>query len=334
MKINIYYGGRGIIDDPSLYVIARMKAVFKELNVKTEQFNLYEKKSEIPSLPASLKDADGIILATTIEWFGLGGLMQQFLDACWLYGDKEKMGNLYMLPVVMSTTSGERQGMTDLANAWEILGGKPTDGICGYIPETGTLEKEKTLQSIVEKRAENLYRIVNQKAPTMPSSNQAVRQKVAIIKSSDLTPQETEQLSKYASDDKYVETQKKDIKDLTEKFRSKMESSVITAKPEDILTRFQNAFHASSDIHAKYMIEISDRPEKQPLVFEVNALDCKCSLGSVPDADVTVTMTAATLEEITGGRMTFQRAFMSGEAKMKGDFKVLRGMDISFDFMK
>ena len=29
MKINIYYGGRGIIDDPALYVINRMMTVFK-----------------------------------------------------------------------------------------------------------------------------------------------------------------------------------------------------------------------------------------------------------------------------------------------------------------
>ncbi len=37
-----------------------------------------------------MKDADGIILATTVEWLGIGGFMYQFLDACWLYGDKEK----------------------------------------------------------------------------------------------------------------------------------------------------------------------------------------------------------------------------------------------------
>ena len=333
MKINIYYGGRGIIDDPALYVINRMTTVFKELNVKTEQINLYERKAEIPSLPATLKEADGIILATTIEWFGIGGFLQQFLDACWLYGDKDKIKTLYMLPVVMSTTSGERQGMTDLSNAWEILGGIPADGICGYIPETGKLEQDKGLIQLIEKRTENLYRTVNQKVPAMPSSNQVVRQKVSIMKSSDLTPQETEQLSKYASDDKYVETQKKDIKDLTERFRSKMDASVLTAQPEDILERFQKVFHASPDIHAKYMIEISDQPQKKPIVLEVNAIDCKCSLGAVPDADVTVTMTASALEEITAGRMTFQRAFMSGDLKMKGEFKVLRGMDVSFPFM-
>ena len=39
-----------------------------------------------------------------------------------------------------------------------------------------------------------------------------------------------------------------------------------------------------------------------------------------------------TLDEIVNGRMTFQRAFMSGEMKMKGDFKVLRALDQIFIF--
>ena len=45
-----------------------------------------EHKNEIATLPQTMKDADGIILATTVEWLGIGGYMQQFLDACWLYG--------------------------------------------------------------------------------------------------------------------------------------------------------------------------------------------------------------------------------------------------------
>ena len=42
MKINIYYGGRGIIDDPSLYVTSMISEVLSELNVKVRQINLYE----------------------------------------------------------------------------------------------------------------------------------------------------------------------------------------------------------------------------------------------------------------------------------------------------
>ena len=110
MKINIYYGGRGLLDDPTLYVLNKMEEVLKELRVTVERINIYEHKNEIATLPQTMKDADGIILATTVEWLGIGGYMQQFLDACWLYGDKEKIKVTYMQPIVMSTTYGEREG--------------------------------------------------------------------------------------------------------------------------------------------------------------------------------------------------------------------------------
>ena len=210
MKINIYYGGRGLMDDPTLYVINKMQEVLEELHVTIERFNLYELKNTITTLPQTLKTADGIILASTMEWFGIGGYMYQFLDACWLYGDKEKISRTYMCPVAMSTTYGEREGNLALANAWEILGGLPCSGICGYIADTSIFEGNEDYNRIIEKRAENMYRTINQKMTSFPASNQAVKQKVSITKDIDLTPQESEQLSQYAADDSYVKTQKKD----------------------------------------------------------------------------------------------------------------------------
>ena len=117
MQINIYYGGRGLMDDPTLFVIKKMKEVLEELRVTVEVFYLYEQKNSIPTLPQTLKNADGVILATTLEWYGIGGYMQLFLDACWLYGDKEKISRIYMCPIVMSTTYGEQEGKLNLATA-------------------------------------------------------------------------------------------------------------------------------------------------------------------------------------------------------------------------
>ena len=37
MKINIYYGGRGLIEDPTLYVISKLTEVLEELRVDVEQ---------------------------------------------------------------------------------------------------------------------------------------------------------------------------------------------------------------------------------------------------------------------------------------------------------
>ena len=41
MKVNIYYGGRGVLDDPTLYVIKKMENVLVELRVEVHRYNIY-----------------------------------------------------------------------------------------------------------------------------------------------------------------------------------------------------------------------------------------------------------------------------------------------------
>ncbi len=331
MKINIYYGGRGLMDDPTLYVIGKMQEVLEELHVTVERYNLYELKNSITTLPQTLKTADGIILASTVEWYGIGGYMQQFLDACWFYGDKEKISQLYMSPVVMSTTYGEREGKLTLIDAWEILGGLPCSGICGYIADTSLLEGNEDYNKIIEKKAENMYRAINQKMPSFPASNQAVKQKIAVNKNIDLTPQESEQLSQYAADDSYVKRQKEDIQELTSLFRDLMGSEAEEGK-EEYIQEFKEHFKPQAGFRAIYKIQLEGK--RKPFIIEVDGASNSYYYGSVDRADVEIQMSRETLEDIIYARMTFQRAFMAGAMKMKGDFKTLRTLDQIFTFME
>ena len=238
MKVNIYYGGRGLLDDPTLYVINKMQEVLQELRVNVERYDIHEYKNSISTLPQTLKEADGIILATTVEWLGIGGYMQQFLDACWLYGDKEKLQNMYMQPVVMSTTYGEREAEITLSNAWDILGGLPCNGICAYVEDLVSFEMNEEYSSIIEKKAENLYRTISQKVKGLPTSNQAVTRSVLRTQQMELTPQETEQLSKYVADDTYVKKQKEDIEELASMFKDMLGQTKEENSGDYILTRY------------------------------------------------------------------------------------------------
>lgn len=333
MKINIYYGGRGMIDDPTLVVINKMQEVLEELHVKVERYNLHELKNTIPTLPQTLKDADGVIFATTVEWHGIGGYMHQFLDACWLYGDKEKISQIYMCPIVMSTTYGEREGKLDLSTAWEILGGLPCSGICGYIADTVSLEMNEGYMKLIEKKAENMYRTINQKIPSLPASNQAVKQMVYSTKNIDLTPQESEQLSQYVADDSYVQRQKEDIQELTSMFRDMMEISSKEDDTEEYINELKTHYVPQPGFSATYKITIDGK--KKTLIIEVNAGQMECYYGSLSDtADVEMQMQRSVMDEIVEGRMTFQRAFMGGDMKMKGDFRILRSLDQIFNFVK
>ncbi len=328
MNINIYYGGRGIIDDPTIYVINKMQEVLEELRVKVTRYNLYESRNNISTLPQTLKEADGIILATTVEWYGIGGYMQQFLDACWLFGDKEKISQLYMCPVVMATTYGEREAKLNLTTAWERLGGLPCSGICGYIENTVMLEMNEQYTQIIEKKAENLYRTVNQRIPSLPTSNHAIKQKVAVPQTNDLTPQETEQLSEYVSDDSYVQRQKEDLQELTSMFRGMLEG---VDNEEEYLADLKKCFSPQAGFKAEYCINIEEK--KNNLIIRVNGAQLECCYGEAKQSDVEMVMSRAIMEDIVNGRMTFQRAFMSGAMKrMKGEFRIFKTLDQMFNF--
>lgn len=327
MNINIYYGGRGMIDDPTLYVINKMEQVLEELHVKVQRYNLYELKNQITTLPQTLKSADGVILATTVEWYGIGGYLQQFLDACWLYGDKEKISNIYMCPVVMSTTYGEREGKLDLAVAWEILGGLPCSGMCGYIADTLALELNDNYNMLIEKKAENIYRTINQKFPSLPASNQAVKQMVATPKI-DLTPQESEQLSHYVADDGYVQRQKEDIQELANLFRDMMGDGEDNSP--NYIGDFTSAFVPQPGVKASYLFQIEGK--SSPLLVKVNGKEVNCQYAKAEDTDVQLQLSGDILNEIVKGKMSFQRAFMTGGVITKGDFKILRMLDQLFVF--
>ena len=331
MKINIYYGGRGLLDDPTLYVINKMQAVFEELNVNVDRYNLHELKNSITTLPQTLKEADGVILASTVEWYGIGGYMQQFLDACWLYGDKEKISTLYMSPVVMSTTYGEREAKLNLRVAWEILGGLPCTGMCGYIADSAMMEMNDDYTALIEKKAENIYRTINQKTVSFPASNQAVKQKVAVSKTINLTPQEREQLSQYASDEDYVQQQKEDLQELASMFRGLMKNKD-SEESDFFVTQFKENFKPQAGFKGTYKFNIEN--QRKPLIIEVNASRLEVYYGEFEKADVEIHISEEVLSGAVAGRMSFQRAFMAGEMTMKGDFIILRTLDQIFTFSK
>lgn len=329
MNVNIYYGGRGLFEDPTLYVIQKLTEVLDELRVKVTRYNLYEEKNSIAMLPTTLKEADGVILATTVEWMGIGGFMQQFLDACWLYGDKEKLEKLYMLPVVTASTYGEREAELTLIQAWEMLGGIPCEGITAYVEDHVEFETNQAYAKVIEGKAETFYRVINQKRTMLPASNIFLRQNLLKSSSIVLTPQESEQLSMYVSDDEYIKKQKEDIEELTKLYKDMLDGSDNNAGQEFIKNIREN-FHPIDDFSASYAITLSDI--KKTLVVEVNGKHLNCYYGEKADADVIARTTREVMNKMVLGRITFQGAFMSGELTAKGNFKTLRTFDQVFQF--
>lgn len=340
------------MEDPTIYVLNKMTEVLKELRVEVERYNIFEDKNAIATLPATLKEADGVILASTVEWFGIGGYMQQFLDMCWLYADKEQLRGKYMLPVVMATTYGERDAELALVKAWETLGGIPITGLVAYVENLDEFEQNESYSNIIEKKTETLYRSINQKTESLPTSNLAVKTNLLKTRTIDLTPQESEQLSKFVSDETYVKQQKEDIEELSAMFKQMLtgtgeeesEALIEDYEPIDDVSTEESyepevdqfiqalirAYRPEEGFTASYAIIISDMDKV--LHVEATPDHVKCFYAATDEADVILRTTTKILDNILTGRTSFQKGFMAGEISAKGNFKTLRMLDTIFDF--
>ena len=277
MNINIYYGGRGLIEDPTIYVCDKIAEVLTELRVQVKRYNLFEEKNSISMLPKTLKEADGIILASSLEWFGIGGYMLQFL------------------------------------RAWKILGGNTCQGISAYVEDHTEFELNGQYARRIERIAEDLYRAVNQNLTVFPSSEFTIRSNTAIGSNLPLTPQESEQLSVYVSNDNYVKKQKEDIEELSQMFREMLGND--GADHNDLIKQFRNHFKPQEGFKATYSIEMSDL--SRSIIIEVNEAELKCYYGDLKETDVASRTTGEVLNDIVAGKTTFQKAFMSGDLAAK-----------------
>lgn len=328
MNINIYYGGRGLVDDPTIFVVNKVQEVLEELKVNVRRYNLYENKNTITTLSQTITDADGIVLATTVEWAGMGGYMQMFLDSCWLYSDKAQIADTYMFPVVMARTYGEREVILSLSNSWEILGGKLGNPLSAYIDDTTEFEFNTEYKAIIEKYAENMYRTVSQKIAQLPSSSQTI--KTNLLKDTmKLTPQESEQLSKYASDDTFVKTQKQDIESLANIYKELLNDQE-QGGDEYYITSLKESFNPETGVKSTYMLSISDK--NKTISISVNGEHADIKFGENKEADVVAKLTKEVFDQIVDGAISFHRAFMTGAMTARGNLKTLRMLDEIFKF--
>ena len=328
MKVNIYYGGRGMVDDPTIFVMGKIQEVLEELNVNVTRYNLYEMKNTITTLSQTVTEADAVVLATTVEWLGMGGFMQSFLDSCWLYGDKDQIGKVYMFPVVMAKTYGEREVSLALANSWEIIGGRVAPALNAYVDDTTEFEFNSGYVGIIENYAETIYRTVSQKRKGLPTSSQAIKNNV-IKDTINFTPQESEQLSKYASDDEFVQTQKKDIESLASIYKELLTDEK-NGGDHYYIDSFMQHVNPQCRVNSSYMLTITDKNKN--ILIDASGGRVNVSFGENPAADVICRMDKDTFDKLIDGRSSFHKAFMTGEMTARGNLKTLRMLDELFTF--
>jgi hypothetical protein len=142
-----------------------------------------------------------------------------------------------------------------------------------------------------------------------------------------LTPQESEQLSEYVSDDTYVKKQQEDIEELASMFKDLL-GQAQKSEETPYIAELQARFTPLEGFSASYLFMIEGTPK--PLYIGVNGSDLTIQYGQEENIDVYAKLSAEIMRSIVEGRMTFQRAFMTGDMSAKGNFKTLRTLDQLF----
>ena len=232
-----------------------------------------------------------------------------------------------MMPLVMATTYGEREAEYSLIRAWEMLGGIPCDGLCAYVDDYISFETNTNYVVMMEKKAEDFYRTMSKHLLAFPNSSNEVKKTVLRTNTIELTPQESEQLSEYVSNDSYVKKQKQDIEELAKMFKGMLGDTVTEDKYIADLTKH---FTPNKDLKASFQINMGKDTDALIIIVDGDKLDCH--YGTIEQADVIAQTKPEIMDKIMSGEITFQAAFMSGDLSAKGNFKTLRSFDQVFRF--
>lgn len=94
----------------------------------------------------------------------------------------------------------------------------------------------------------------------------------------------------------------------------------------------ESHFVSTEDFAASYSFIIEGI--KKPLYVAIENGELEIHYGQEEKIDVVAKLSRDVLQSIIDGRMTFQRAFMTGEMTAKGNFKTLRMLDQIFVFRR
>lgn len=344
MDIIIIYGGNGLADDLSLAATKRIHTVLKELevNVKEHHLNFEDKTGEILK---DIKASQGVVMATTVEWMGIGGRLQTFLDRCYHAGQKNVFAGKYLMSVALTQVSGECDANFYLQKAWDILGGREGISLYGRVEKFVDIETNQNITCIIDKKTEDFYRIINQKRQCLPNSMNSIPQSLDASHVA-ATAEKHNLFNQVVSDDTPLQQvleqdpikmkQRKDIEELSDLFNTKLqtESAVTGNTSNDYLNKLEQAYVGQDqDLHCTYHICLTDKPNSD-MVLKVQNGKLMTYMGKEQMAQVVMEMDSSTLERIVTGKLTAQRGFLTGQLKAKGNFTLLYEFDHLFKLQK
>ncbi len=340
--VTIVYGGEGFVDDPVLVALERISSVLSELGLGIHRIDCFKGSISMEKALTYIHQSQGVIISTNVEWFGIGARLQQFLDQCFFMGDESYFLDKPLMGVVFTRHGFENEAYEYIRKSWEILGGRDGVSLLAAVNLASSLETNFDWLYGIDKKAESYYRILKQEKGLLPRSKGV--EKIAITTPIMEVDERSPNLANHVSGEKrtkpsgamiedydtFVEKQHEDIKEISSFFKKRLSQKGKTGD-QSIPGLLKQAYKNKDKLDVKIQLSIDDQM-KENTVIELKNQHIRAYYGQMADANVTISSGLSVIKRILSGKLTMQRAFMTGEVKAKGDFTVIYKFNDFFDF--
>ena len=346
----------------------QIRKVLDELDLDVDVIDLttlpYYKEDQVSPVAALISErleASKGLIALVSSHVGLPhSTMQSFFEHCTRY--EEVLTDKPLLVVSYSKDQGERQVAADVLNAWHILGGSD-GGWCCLNHHTPT---EALLQD-VERKVESYYRILKQERLPMHSSEYYTYH-ISVTAPIGLSPEKKEEpfetvpaptilkdidtpVLPFTKEDVHTRLSPKEenIRDLTALLKGQLEKEdkkdylrrheqeplpkappVVEHRSGVRVSSLPHYFIAQhdKDFQATVQYVITDIKEKGAIIIRGGDCVYRDKLTETPTVEIILTQEV--LQQIAKKQLSYQKAFMIGKLKVKGNFGILAKLDQSF----
>lgn len=377
MKIAVVYAAMTGFEQGLNKVMKIIENTFSELGVNTETTNVsligvpyYDgiKSVIVENVFKKLEEADGIIFACTASRFAPCGSMQVFLE----HFDYNVYDNVLMgkscFSIITSSDSSEIRCEEYFSFLVQSLGGALINRLSIGSDYISHINKNNEIKEMIEKYAEDFYRMLRQKRKFFVNSIKEVNTSVmsSIIKTG--SGDNYEELEKdfpqqkkikaeellgsmdFSSFDKQQEDDINEItklisqsytnsnkqKEVSDLYKTNMLNEAPTPVPhmKTCKQKTQSIIHyfqpqLAKDVNAVYQINIKG-DEKFECYIEIKDNECEYYDGIYDDADVSLYAQSSDWDDILSGKYTTQKGFMTGKLKVRGNFILLSKFDQFF----
>lgn len=319
-KITIIQAGMSQADNPAKFAGDKLAEVFGELGLRVDTVSL--PVEDFADLLAGLAESDGLVIALSLDWYGIGHTLQEFLDQCYRHKKSGIFEDLPLLSLVFSRQGFEAEAATYLSRSWQVIGGSVGTEVTGLFPNISSLAGNYGAIEVIEKKAEQFFRYSLYQKYQLP---QSLRCQGTINSPS----QDWDQDPISSSLDLQKQKEAENIQALSSKLKAKLEEKTRTGRLS-LADLFMDKYEGQADRECQVQVLVKDKPAADTrLLIKHTGLSAETGKGE--GADLTLLASEEVFRQILAGAMSFQKAFMTGQVTAKGELTVLYQLDQFFN---